>query len=250
MVTHAVGRSASDVWITTDGDGENNGDPAVLHWNGKKWSVAREFTGSPSGLVVRGKGDVHVYVTGSSSTSRWALRKGRWTRTGIPKETFSAMAETPGRDGWALAARGTGATRLLHRDRSAWKTVPLGGMPTVPACETSYPCGDVQLYELTARTSTVWLSGEIRLQTSPSDGGTGLWAAGRTATGRLAAAHVTAQGTWSRPIPLPVKGGRINALAPALAYVPSTKTLWLAALPLPGRAAQGIWTLKTPAAIR
>ena len=205
-VENASGVSASDVWAST-------ASGQVLHWNGAKWRIVRNFTpagqlGQLSGLTAFGPDNVWVF--GASGESRgdgtWHLYHHRWHKvTGLAAGLVSASAVSA-TDMWAVGP-GVGPGDLIHYNGHGWRGVHYRALSRIGLSGVVATRHDLWVLG-TAGTRQVIMhrhgSKWSRISTPrsglfglASDGAGGLWAQSSGGTGTSYLLHLKRSGRWA-----------------------------------------------------
>jgi len=228
--------SASSVWAVT----ETNGD--ILHWDGRRWSVAEQEPGS-SGLLSTGitaVSDSDVWAFGCSGlgpgAGTWHFDGKTWTKvTGSAAGLVSASAVSA-TNIWAIGATSTGpcGDMLTHYNGTGWQPVTapaLNGLlfrgilalsgTNVWAIAGNASGGQAQLVHFNGST---WTSVKapysgITLWFFAPDGHGGFWLDGSTGPSQTSVLHYSAGGQWSRTT---LTSGSMGPIA----LVPGTTSLW------------------------
>jgi hypothetical protein len=117
FINDASAPAANDVWAA------GQYGRYVLHWNGQRWSIARQWrSGQITGLTAISASDVWVFgttITGSRILGTWHFDGTSWRQ--VPGEASSiyrasAVSHT---DIWAIAAS-SGADVLIRYNGSTW----------------------------------------------------------------------------------------------------------------------------------
>jgi hypothetical protein len=123
FIDDASAPSARDVWAVSQYGGY------VLHWNGRRWYVARRWHGGQiTDVAAVTSGDVWVFGTtaaGFAGTGTWHYDGVLWRKVRGPASAVSRASALSSRDIWAIAATGRGSY-VLHFNGSAWRRVRAG----------------------------------------------------------------------------------------------------------------------------
>ncbi|MFC5182704.1 hypothetical protein [Actinomadura harenae] len=142
-------RSASDAWaVSTPGESPGHGPNALLHWNGKRWSIAKRLPGRPTSvkafsaknvwvfgadMAAKGSGTWHYNgstwkavktgtftpdnVSATSSTNMWTFG-----RDAAPGKDFKTVGRFNGRT-WTITNVGVEVNAILAvSSTSVWAT--------------------------------------------------------------------------------------------------------------------------------
>ncbi|MFC4909150.1 hypothetical protein [Actinomadura gamaensis] len=241
MVQDVSVRSATDAWaVSTPGESPGAGPNAVLHWNGKRWSVVkRDLPGYPDS--VQALGPKNVWVFGAPGADRgsgtWHYDGRSWKRvktgTFMPGRT-SATSSTnlwaagrdaaPGKDmktvgrfdgrKWTILSVGVPVWSLVaESSRSVWAT----GCQYGAKHPNSLLHWDGRSWKRTAAPG-----GECLREITP-DGSGGFWFASQDGRQRGVLIHRTKAGKWST---VQVPGPKGSPFVRALARVPGTSVVW------------------------
>jgi hypothetical protein len=148
FISDASAPSAHDVWAVSQYGGY------VLHWNGRRWYVARRWRGGQiTDVTAVTRKDVWVFGTtaaGFAGTGTWHYDGVLWRRVTGPAEAVSRASAVSRREIWAIAATGRG-DYVLHFNGSAWRRVRAGRL-----------FNGVQLHDILARSDrNVWVVGNV-----------------------------------------------------------------------------------------
>lgn len=146
FISDASAPSARDVWAVSQYGGY------VLHWNGRRWYVARRWRGGQiTDVAAVTPTDVWVFGTtaaGFAGTGTWHYDGVLWRKVHGPAGAVSRASAASRRDIWAIAATGRG-DYVLHFNGSAWRRVRAGRL-----------FNGVQLHDVLARSNrNVWVVG-------------------------------------------------------------------------------------------
>jgi hypothetical protein len=114
-VVTAGATSPSDVWAFTQG---LSGGSAVLHYNGKAWSVVKKFSAYIGGASVLAPNDVWLFGSGlfnGAGLGVWHYDGHGWKQVGKNLQGGSALSAT---DAWAF-----NGTSIYHYSGGIWKSV-------------------------------------------------------------------------------------------------------------------------------
>jgi hypothetical protein len=130
-VESASADSASDIWAVTFYGGY------VLHYNGKKWSVAKKLPAASGGLLsdVVAISPKNVWVFGNSGygpgLGTWHFDGTTWRHetTAALGDNISAASAVSASDIWGLASVNAPGDTLVRFNGSAWKPATTKGIP-------------------------------------------------------------------------------------------------------------------------
>lgn len=197
FISSASAPSANDIWAVSYTGGY------LLHWNGRKWTVARRWhqRGPLTGVTALGPRDVWVFGTtaaGLRGIGTWHFNGRTWTRvTGLAAEIYQASAVSR-HDIWAVAATRKGGL-IEHYNGRTWRQVRTGGA-----------LGQARLDDVLALTrDNVWVVGNMP---------------GHRGDGRLVVAHFTGR-RWIRMMtPWHADTGRLAAAGTGGVWVTADNT--------------------------
>ncbi len=146
FISDASAPSAHDVWAVSEYGGY------ALHWNGRRWYVARRWRGGQiTDVAAVTAKDVWVFGTtasGFAGTGTWHFDGRSWRRVRGPARAVFRASPVSRRHIWAIAASGRG-DYVLHSDGSAWRRVRAGRL-----------FNGVQLHDIVALSNqNVWIAG-------------------------------------------------------------------------------------------
>ncbi len=123
FISDASAPSAHDVWAVSEYGGY------ALHWNGRRWYVAKRWRGGQiTGVAAVTAKDVWVFGTtasGFAGTGTWHFDGKSWRKAHGPARAVFRASAVSRRDIWAIAATSRG-DYVLHFDGSAWRRVRAG----------------------------------------------------------------------------------------------------------------------------
>lgn len=227
----ASAASATDVWAVTHFGGY------VLHWNGARWSLAKQLRGAGqlTGVTALSARDVWVFGGGGflGGLGTWHFngrvwRQWRGNATGLER----GSAVSPG-DIWATGGTSVLDTTIMHFNGRSWLPVTakaLSGLQfldirafgrtniwaSAGAATSNHPAFLVHF------NGTQWtrfeLPWKVDVYSIAADGRGGLWMSGLRAPSQPYVVHRAASGRWSRT--------PISTFLFDLALVPGTTSLW------------------------
>jgi hypothetical protein len=124
FISGASAPDARDIWAVSSYGGY------VLHWNGKRWRVARQWNqpDALSGIVALSHRDVWVFGTsayGAVAAGTWHFDGRSWRPvTGAGQDIYRASAVSA-HDIWAIAA-GPSGDSVVRYGRRSWRPVRAG----------------------------------------------------------------------------------------------------------------------------
>ncbi|MEV5570230.1 hypothetical protein AB0L06_09275 [Spirillospora sp. NPDC052269] len=236
-------RSASDAWaISSTGEGPGEGPDAILHWNGKRWSIVkRDLRGVPSSVQAFSSKNVWVFGTSMASpgSGTWHYDGRTWKRVktgtfmpGKVSATSSTNMWTIGRD----AGPGKDGKTVGRFNGRKWTItnvgVPLNGILAVSsssvwatACRYGAKNPNYLLHWNGKGWKRAAAPGTNCLQDITSDGYGGFWFVSWDAKGAGVFMHRSKAGKWSTVRPPHSK----ETLPNALARVPGTGVVYATA---------------------
>jgi hypothetical protein len=148
FISDASAPSATDVWAVSQYGGY------VLHWNGQRWKVARDWRGGQiTDVAAVTAKDVWVFGTtaaGFAGTGTWHYDGVLWHKVSGPAGAVFRASAASRSDIWAIAATGRG-DYVLHFNGSAWRRVRAGRL-----------FNGVALHDILAESKrNVWVVGNI-----------------------------------------------------------------------------------------
>lgn len=231
--------SASDVWAAS-GLGRY-----VLHWNGSKWLVAKQWPAQSLPQEITGItafSASNVWVFGGSGADpglgTWHLSGGSWhqvTGTGSNIDVASAVSSS---DIWAVAGVAGSFNAVLHYNGTAWKQVTspaLAGLqfshvlaPSAGSVWVTGSAGGTQ--KLIHYNGSTWqqvtVPSGVQLTAIAADGQGGLWfTAQKISNAAWLAEHRSGAGAWTAPA---FPSGTAGLFA--LARIPGTTSMWAAGM--------------------
>jgi hypothetical protein len=146
FISDASAPSPHDVWAVSEYGGY------ALHWNGRRWYVARRWPGGQiTDVAALSARDVWVFGTTASDfagTGTWHYDGKSWQRVRGPAGAVFRASALSRHDVWAIAATSRG-NYALHFNGSAWRRVRAGRL-----------FNRVQLHDILAVSNrNVWVAG-------------------------------------------------------------------------------------------
>ncbi|HUZ23035.1 MAG TPA: hypothetical protein VMV07_04655 [Streptosporangiaceae bacterium] len=123
VIEAASAPSSSDIWAIS-GLGQY-----VLHWNGKKWSVAKRWTTSGENELtgVTAFSATNVWVFGgpgfSGGLGTWHYNGHRWTEIGGAASGLEGASALSPRNIWAIGSRLSPGDSVVHDNGKSWTRV-------------------------------------------------------------------------------------------------------------------------------
>ncbi|MCP2343009.1 hypothetical protein [Actinomadura rupiterrae] len=234
-------RSASDAWAVS-GPGETGGEGpnAVLHWNGKRWSIVkRDLPGFADSINAFSSKNVWVFGApgANKGSGTWHYNGRSWKRvktgTFLPGQT-SATSSTNlwarGRD----SAPGKDMKTVARFDGRKWTIMTLGVPVWSLKAESPQSVWATGCqYEAKQPNSLLhWNGRSWKRMAAPGakclgdvtpDGQGGLWFVSQDAKRNSVLVHRTKAGKWST---VRVPGSKAGVFVDGLARVPGTTTIW------------------------
>jgi hypothetical protein len=227
--------SANDIWAVTQFGGY------VLHWNGVRWSLAKQLPhasgGQLTGVTAVSARDVWVFggggFTGGLGTWHYNGRVWRqWKGNAIGLEEGAAVSAS---DIWATGGAVTPDSTIMHFNGISWRTVTAKALSGLQFADIrAFARNDVWADATAAASNqpswlvhfngTQWTRFKIPWKVVPdslaSDGRGGVWlsAVSVRPAGPPYVVHRAALGRWSRTA--------IGTLLFDLAVIPGSSSLW------------------------
>lgn len=243
--------SARDIWAITFYGGD------ILHWNGRRWSVARHLSGSGelTGIAAISANDVWVFGASGAigGLGTWHFNGHSWKKITGNGGAISAASALSASDIWAVSGAPTDGT-VLHYSGTSWQQLTAKALAGVAATNVlSVSPGNVfvsgtigsrhiasRLVRLCGRHWTrIKLPWPVDgLGGLTPDGRGGLWAAAQSYNGTSWDLHLSRSGRWSR---IAAPGGADFGLRDQ-ALIPGTTSLWgVGAMPEKAGSGAVIW---------
>ncbi|MEV4259233.1 hypothetical protein AB0J52_39255, partial [Spirillospora sp. NPDC049652] len=234
--------SASNAWaISSPGEGPGDGPAAVLHWNGKRWSVVkRDLPGEPGSVKAFSSKNVWVFGAsgGSTGSGTWHYNGSTWKRVKTGTFMPGSVSATSATNMWTFgrdAAPGKDFKTVGRFDGRKW-TFTNAGVPVNGILATSSPrsvwatgCqyGAKKPNYLLHWNGKAWkraaAPGSSCLRGITFDGYGGFWFTSQDAKGNGVFVHRSKAGKWSTSRPPHPKG---TPSPGSLARVPGTGVIW------------------------
>ncbi|MGD0376132.1 MAG: hypothetical protein ABSB01_16275 [Streptosporangiaceae bacterium] len=227
--------SASDIWAVTFYGGD------ILHWNGRRWSVAKHLSGSGELTGIAAVSAKDVWVFGASGAigglGTWHFNGHGWKKVTGNGSAIAAASALSATSIWAISGAPLQSV-ILHYNGTRWRQLtarPLAGVAATGVLPTSPK--DVWVSGTTGSSHiTSWLihlSGRqwtrIKVPWPVAglghlipDGQGGLWAAAESNSGSSLDLHLSRSGRWSR---IAAPGGAGFGIE-AQALIPGTTSVW------------------------
>jgi hypothetical protein len=250
--------SRSDIWAV--GTGTKNG--YVLHYNGKKWLVAKRWkqTGGLaqffSGITAFSATNVWVFggPGGNPGFGAWHLHGRTWTKvSGVPADITEASALSASNI-WAFGASTTAPNAIVeHYNGHSWKQQKAAALDNLQLTSVLAESADsvwVAATIHTDNTNVPWLAHwngkkwarykvpyPVLTAGLTSDGSGGVWVTAQAASGsNCYAVHRSEAGKWRRYLVTS------TGFAVAIARIPDLTSLWTAGRTSSASGASaGIW---------
>lgn len=227
--------SASNIWAVTFYGGD------ILHWNGRRWSLAKHLSGSGELTGIAAVSARDVWVFGASGAIRglgtWHFNGRTWKKITGNGGLISAARALSATSIWAIGGTPL-QSAILHYNGTRWRQLrarPLAGI----AATSVLPMSPTNVWVSAATGSshiTSWLihfNGRqwtrIKVPWPVAglghlipDGQGGLWAAAESNSGSSLDLHLSRSGRWSRIAAPAGAGFGIEAQA----LIPGTTSVW------------------------
>jgi hypothetical protein len=156
QVSGLAASAATNVWAFISGQ-----PAAVVHFNGTRWQVMREWPGQgfAIGGTTFGPKDVWMFGgTGPQTVGTWHYNGHRWSQPKMPL-TAIGISRISARDEWAIGERRTGrgeyAGGVERWNGHSWRVIPTGG--EIPADTATRSTALGQIFASSRR--SVWVTG-------------------------------------------------------------------------------------------
>ncbi|HEY2640943.1 MAG TPA: hypothetical protein VGI66_13805 [Streptosporangiaceae bacterium] len=228
--------SSSDIWSVT-----SNG--SVIHWNGKRWYVAKHLPVTTTAWVITGitafsHGDVWVFGASGygPGIGTWHQHGRTWTHvTGSGNDIAAGSALSPASI-WAINGDSKPVSALMHYNGATWRQVRAKALTGLSfGSVVAITPGDVWALGSGPKPGQHWLLHlarkswtRVAVPTRPgvpyrifADGQGGLWAAATNSDGSYRLLHYSRSGRWSNSLT-----GMYGTGIGDIAVIPGTTSAW------------------------